>query len=80
MQALRTVARRIADSLYLLRLLGVTKIDYRRRLVATTASYAYSCKHCGYFARSFAADVHWRDRGHASGDDVALLEDVKGIC
>jgi hypothetical protein len=79
MQALRMVARRIADSLYLVRLLGSEEDDRQDDwLQRLQLQYTWLWEHCGYFARSFAADVHWRDRGHASGDDVcSTLEDVE---
>lgn len=79
MQNLRTAAQRIADSLYLAQLidhgLGADSQGWLSRL---QLQYTWLWEQCGHFARSFAADDLWRDRGHASGDDVvSVLLDVE---
>ncbi|GKY91591.1 hypothetical protein MPSEU_000131600 [Mayamaea pseudoterrestris] len=78
MQALRTSARCMADSLYLVHLLDR---DSDKRVYAwmqrIQLQYTWLWEHSGHFARSFAADELWRERGHASGDDViSVLQDV----
>jgi hypothetical protein len=71
MQTLRTAAHRIADSLFLAQLIDHQKdVDIAKWLPKIQLQYTWLWEQCGHFARSFAADRHWRDRGHASGDDV----------
>jgi hypothetical protein len=78
MQALRTSARSLADSLYLAQLMN--EDDKERTAIwirQIQLQYTWLWEHCGHFSRSFAADAHWRDRGHASGEDViSVLQDV----
>lgn len=89
MQAVRASARTLAASLYLSLLLEEDDDDDRRVKdwhFRIQLQYTWLWEHCGHFARSFAADELWRDRGHASGDDVSfwiLLELKKwggGFC
>ena len=108
MQALRTSARKIAESVSLLSpldlLLKDDKYHFENNLDIETDSslirqlskrthqpstflqkilkqYSWLWEYCGHFARSFAADDQWRERGHASGEDViALLQDVESAC
>lgn len=79
MQALRTSARGMADSLYLIQLLDRNSDKkVRAWLQRIQLQYTWLWEHCGHFARSFAADSLWRERGHASGDDVvSVLLDVE---
>ena len=77
MQALRNAARRMADSSTLLNYMETNnhKDDWIQRL---KLQHTWLWEHCGHFARSFASDELWRDRGHASGDDVIyVLRDVE---
>jgi hypothetical protein len=72
MQALRLSARKISRSLFLVQLLdggGVSRVD--DWLCRIQLQYTWLWEHCGHFARSFAADDLWRERGHASGEDVS---------
>ncbi|GFH60743.1 hypothetical protein CTEN210_17219 [Chaetoceros tenuissimus] len=86
MQSLRLSARVIADaSKLLLRISDLSDsqnsiFGHDRRDFIESISYQYSLsiENCGNFARSFAADEAWRERGHASGEDViCLLRDVE---
>lgn len=74
MQSLRHAARRMVDSISLLEYLpNPNEWIPRLRL-----QYTWLWEHCGHFARSFASDDLWRERGHASGDDVLyVLRDVQ---
>jgi hypothetical protein len=72
MQALRLSARTIAATMFLVQLSGgeeATQVD--DWLCRIRLQYTWLWEHCGHFARSFAADELWRERGHASGDDVS---------
>jgi hypothetical protein len=74
MQSLRHAARRMADTISLLEYLASAQ-DWIPRL---RLQYTWLWEHCGHFARSFASDDLWRERGHASGDDVLyVLRDVE---
>jgi hypothetical protein len=76
MQALRTAARTIADAIALLRLREPND-EYHLQL-SLRYQFTWLWEHCGHFARSFAADGLWRERGHTCGDDViSLLRDVE---
>uniref|UniRef100_A0A7S4EJR0 EDRF1 TPR repeats region domain-containing protein n=1 Tax=Pseudo-nitzschia australis TaxID=44445 RepID=A0A7S4EJR0_9STRA len=94
MQALRTAARRLNDAAYLLDLykietreieteantsgIGKDKEEDEKRRESLQLQYIWLLEHCGHFARSFASDELWRDRGHASGEDViSVLSDVE---
>ena len=79
MQALRTASRKMADAVGICLALPRTG----QKLVmswmhGSQLQYTRLWELCGHFARSFAADELWRERGHAAGDDViAVLRDVE---
>ena len=79
MQNLRSAAQQIAKSLYLTQLIDHGEgIDANGWLPKLQLQYTWLWEQCGYFARSFAGDGLWRDRGHAAGDDVvSVLLDVE---
>ncbi|KAL7581151.1 hypothetical protein ACA910_005944 [Epithemia clementina (nom. ined.)] len=76
MQTLRAAARRIADSLGILTVLSCLDINHdrdREWLRHVQMQYVWLWEHCGHFARSFAGDGLWRDRGHAGADDILIV-------
>lgn len=78
MQSLRTAARKIADAISLVELISHSGDNEEQFEVSLKYQYMWLWEHCGHFARSFAADNLWRDRGHACGDDViGVLRDVE---
>jgi len=83
-QALRTAGRMLSDASLLLEVLNSQIKDendsnlYARSIVL---QYAWLWEYCGHFARSFAADELWRDRGHTSGEDlISLFREVYTSC
>lgn len=77
MRELRSAARRISDGTTLLRHIGGDD-DICHLKNTLQCQYTWLWEHCGHFARSFAADELWRDRGHACGDDViSVLRDAE---
>jgi len=78
MQSIRMAGRRISDTLHIIKLFGLTNVDKEKEYMINLFHQSLSLwEHCGLFARSYAADGLWRDRGHAGGDDIiALLQDV----
>lgn len=77
MQTLRSTARRISDSLYLTNLIATETEKAVAWLRILQLQNAWLWEHCGHFSRTFASDELWRDRGHASGDDVvSVIQDV----
>ena len=91
MQALRTAARRLNDAARLLDFCNCNKNSNResieneerrttKRYESLQIQYIWLLEHCGHFARCFASDELWRDRGHASGEDViSVLADVESV-
>ncbi|KAL3925642.1 MAG: hypothetical protein SGILL_000270 [Bacillariaceae sp.] len=89
MQALRTSARNLADSVYLLnfyrnnfaksgRTMDGAQFDVPEKAVSLQLQYIWLFDHCGHFARSFASDEEFRRLGHSSGEDViSVLRDVE---
>jgi len=89
MQALRTAARHLNDAVNLLDhynsgTMESSKAQHdrseenKKRQESLQIQYIWLLEHCGHFARSFASDNLWRDRGHASGEDViTVLSDVE---
>ncbi len=85
MQALRLAARKISDAVKLLQNSGVLS-KKSKESPTTIEDLQYSFLHqigilrldCANFARSFAADELWRERGAACGEDIiSLLRDVE---
>lgn len=81
MQALRTAAKRLNDAAKLLLYWkSSTHSRDEERQKSLQLQYIWLLEHCGHFARSFASDELWRDRGHASGEDViSVLTDVETV-
>ena len=89
MQALRTAARRLNDAARLLDYCSSNTVTSKKenkedknekRNESLQLQYIWLLEHCGHFARSFASDELWRDRGHASGEDViSVLSDVENV-
>lgn len=79
MQALRTAARKMADAVGIcLSLPRTGKKPVMSWMHGSQLQYVRLWELCGHFARSFAADELWRERGHAAGDDViSVLRDVE---
>ena len=84
MTQLRSSAKNVAYMVHLLasidhlNLNGDASDPYLRSI---RSQYAWIWEYCGRFARSFADDELWRERGHASGEDVvSLLQDVEAAC
>eukprot|EP00934_Nitzschia_sp_Nitz4_P006774 Nitzschia sp. Nitz4//scaffold120_size68122//11065//14928//NITZ4_006037-RA/size68122-processed-gene-0.32-mRNA-1//1//CDS//3329534257//6764//frame0 len=74
MRSLREAARRMAESISLLEYHS----NPQRWIPRLQLQYTWLWEHCGHFARSFASDDLWRERGHAAGDDVLyVLRDVE---
>ena len=80
MQALRLSARKIVDAVKILQKSGVfneevSMKEFKNSLLHQIGVLRFDCAN---FARSFAADEMWRERGGTSGEDViALLRDVE---
>jgi len=84
-QSLRTAARMLSDATSLLQSLDITseKIYSGFNLYARSIlhQYAWLWEYCGHFARTFAADDLWRDRGHTCGADlIGLFREVNVSC
>ena len=80
-QSLRTAARMLSDTTSLLQHLDITpetSSEFKRSILS---QYALLWEYCGHFARTFASDNLWRDRGHTCGTDlIGLLCEVNVSC
>ena len=83
-QSLRTAGRNLSDAASLLDVLNnqvenVGTSFFSRRVIL---QHAWLWEYCGHFARSFAADDLWRDRGGGiSGEDlIGLFREVNASC
>lgn len=83
MQALRLSARKISDVVQMLQRSGVFNEKSKSKSIKEThIGLLYQIGilrlDCANFARSFAADSLWRERGAACGEDIiSLLRDVE---
>eukprot|EP00804_Cyclotella_cryptica_P026067 CCRYP_013932-RB/>CCRYP_013932-RB protein AED:0.04 eAED:0.04 QI:719/1/1/1/0.33/0/4/1568/1246 len=83
--SLRTAARMLSDATYLLVPLHMFEADrpdgansYIRSILL---QYSWLWEYSGHFARSFAADELWRERGHTCGNDLlSLFREVDSAC
>jgi len=83
-QSLRYAARMLSEATSLIdefihpRQKQKDQIVYIRSILL---QYSWLWEYCGHFARSFAADGLWRDRGHTCGADlIGLLREVNMSC
>mmetsp|Transcript_29017 Transcript_29017/g.45104 ORF Transcript_29017/g.45104 Transcript_29017/m.45104 type:complete len:1205 (+) Transcript_29017:98-3712(+) len=72
MQALRTAARNLGNALDMAKKNDQIWND-PQILGQVRYKFAWLWEVCGVFARSFAGDTLWRDRGHSNGEDVIFL-------
>ncbi|KAL9187461.1 hypothetical protein ACHAXT_001564 [Thalassiosira profunda] len=83
-QSLRTAARMLSDATSLLEPLGMfdwLSSDSSLYTRSILLQYAWLWEYCGHFARSFAADNLWRERGHTCGADlIGLFQEVNTSC
>ncbi|KAL7536691.1 hypothetical protein ACHAXR_007343 [Thalassiosira sp. AJA248-18] len=87
-QSLRTAARMLSDATSLLEPLnifecggGAENTDSNLYARSILLQYAWLWEYCGHYARSFAADDLWRDRGHTCGADlIGLFREVNHSC
>lgn len=79
LQSLRMAARMLRDATSLVEPLDIFDFSkdatdnsrlYGRSILL---QYAWLWEFCGHFARSYAADPLWRERGHISGNDLLSL-------
>ena len=85
-QSLRTAARMLSDATSLMDLTQPNRADesdpvtniYARSILL---QHAWLWEYCGHYARSFAADDLWRERGHTCGADlIGLFREVNASC
>jgi len=84
-QALRMASRHLAETVSLLYLYHKNdeknSTKFSKCLHNANLQYAAVWARCGHFARSFAGDSLWRERGHAMGEDViSLLQEAENAC
>ncbi|KAL7456682.1 hypothetical protein ACHAWC_008163 [Mediolabrus comicus] len=87
LQSLRMAARMLRDATSLVEPLGIfdfsqdSNDDSRLYGKSILLQYAWLWEFCGHFARSYAADSLWRERGHISGTDLlSLFREVDSAC
>ena len=85
LQSLRMAARMLRDATLLVEpdLFNFSAETDNSRLFGRSIllQYAWLWEFCGHFARSYAADPLWRDRGHISGTDLlSLFREVDSAC
>ncbi|KAL7480374.1 hypothetical protein ACHAW6_006072 [Cyclotella cf. meneghiniana] len=83
--SLRMAARMLSDATSLLVSSNMFKVDRPDESNAFIKSillqYSWLWEYCGHFARSFAADELWRERGHTCGNDLlSLFREVDSAC
>jgi hypothetical protein len=87
LHSLRMAARMLRDATSLVEPLGI--FDFSKDATDNSRLYgksillqfAWLWEFCGHFARSYAADPLWRERGHISGSDLlSLFREVDSAC